>query len=391
MSAKNKKFLLYLVGILIFQEVFFRLVFPLPELSNFDRASYIAGAENGKVFAPYRDNKWYWQSALDTNHRFIHQLNQYGFRDSEWKVEKPTSKKRILFIGDSFLEGIMAAQNETITAGFNDADKLNQYETMNLGIMGVGISSYLKLINHANSTFKPDAICILLYSNDLSSKNPIVSNHHFIPKYYSFLKPRLIELLSQFKNGENINSAFGAKEKSFLPTMKDFNFPWKNREDILIKNTTVEVTTSISEGKTNPFKVNQILRERKGLLARPKLDELFNALAELKASGVKVVVGYIPARHQVTNYYYQFDKQFCTQCPQQLDLTTSEFNQHQGLLAYTCQKNELPIIDFTQRLRAEEAIGNHLYWNYDDHMKGKGYLMLGELLYSKIAEEIEIN
>jgi len=29
-------------------------------------------------------------------------------------------------------------------------------------------------------------------------------------------------------------------------------------------------------------------------------------------------------------------------------------------------------------IKTEEARGNHLYWDYDDHMRGSSYLMMGE-------------
>jgi hypothetical protein len=386
MSSKLKSGLLFLVVLLVFQEIILRIVFPIPELSNFDRANYIPGTEKGMKFPFYRNSKWVWESELDTNHQFVHQLNQYGFRDDEWKTEKPTDKKRILIIGDSFTEGIMAEQDQTVKSGFIQKDKDGAYKVLNLGIMGVGMNSYLRLATDAISIFKPDVVCLLLYSNDISNKKPIIPNDQLVAEKYNYFTPRLLEIYRQIQGDSPIPFRFDWKKKSFLPSIKEKNFPWFGREELMVKHTTNEVRNAMVEGKVNPFKLNQILREKAGLLNQPQLEEAFNYLKKLEQEqDVQFLIAYIPARHQVTNYYYQFDKAFCKKdCPEQLDLTVLAYNQHQKYLENLCKNNQLDFINFTSTIQTEESKNQHMYWNYDDHMKGKGYLLLGNHLYDKV-------
>ena len=40
-------------------------------------------------------------------------------------------------------------------------------------------------------------------------------------------------------------------------------------------------------------------------------------------------------------------------------------------------------IDLTPTVKRAEDSSNHLYWSYDDHMRGKGYLLLGNALWEK--------
>lgn len=383
MKSKFGKYLVYFFSVLLFQELVFRTLFPLPELSNFDRAKYIAGNKEGKNYAFYRNSNWYWQSELDTAHKFVHHLNKYGFRDSEWKVKKEAKKKRVLFIGDSFLEGVMAEQNQTITEGFKSADKEQKFEVMNGGIMGVGISSYLQLMSDAIPTFKPDVVCMVLYANDLTSKKIRLPSSLFVPKEYNPLTPRLVELIIQLKKGKPIPTVFNASEKPFLPSIKDNNFPWLDKESILVLNTTAKVKNSIVDGETNPFKVNQILRSQKGLIQTPELDQLFDFMVEMrKIYATKFIVSYIPARHQITNYYYQFDKEFCVlKCPEKLDLTTDKYNQHQNYLKDICIQREVPFLDLSSPLKKLEQSKEHIYWKYDEHMKGNYYLLIGKELH----------
>jgi hypothetical protein len=386
MSSTLKNGILFLLVLLIFQEIILRLAFPIPELSNFDRANYIPGTEKGLTFPFYRNSKWIWESELDTNYQFEHELNRYGFRDEEWKTEKSSYKKRILVIGDSFTEGIMAEQDQTIKSGFKQKDTEDLYEILNLGIMGVGMNSYLKLTTDAISIFKPDIVCLLLYSNDLTDKKPIIPENQLVAQKYNYFTPRLLEIYRQIKNGSPIPFRFNWKKKSFLPAMTNKSFPWYGRENVLLEHTVKEVRNSMIEGKTNPFKLNQILREKDGLLKQPHFEKAFDYFRKItETNNVELVIGYIPARHQVTNYYYQFEKSFCKKdCPDQLDLTVAQYNQHQNYLENLSAINDFEFLNFTTLIKTEESRNHHLYWDYDDHMKGIGYLLLGNQLYEKV-------
>ena len=95
--------LVYLLVILLFQEVLFRWLFPLPELRDFNRSNYMHPPRGVAEIAPLRYECHTFQSYPDTVYRFAHHLNGYGFRDKEWRVKKKKGKKRIVFIGDSFV------------------------------------------------------------------------------------------------------------------------------------------------------------------------------------------------------------------------------------------------------------------------------------------------
>ncbi|MCB0600659.1 MAG: hypothetical protein KDC28_05505 [Saprospiraceae bacterium] len=106
----------YFIAIAVVQELLFRICFPLPEIKNLNRIDLDVNVlqETHRIYQ--RDQDWYWQSALDTEALFVHRMNQYGFRDQEWCVTKPHDVRRILMIGDSFVEGVMASQDQTIPA-----------------------------------------------------------------------------------------------------------------------------------------------------------------------------------------------------------------------------------------------------------------------------------
>lgn len=374
---------------MVFQEVVFRMAYPIPELSNFDRANYLPGTEKGTKYAFYRNSNWFWESSLDTNHQFVHELNQYGFRDREWKIEKDSDQKRVMLIGDSFLEGVMAEQSETIVEHFRKKDEKETFDLMNMGIMGTGISSYLKIIADAAPVFNPDIVCLVLYSNDITSEELKLPSKSFTPQYFNSFKPRGLELLVQHMEGNPIHSRFNFKQNAFLPSIKEKTFPWYGKEEVLLNMVSKEVRNSMVLGKMNPFLVNQVLREKVGLLKQANLDTVFEFISNYsKESNTEFVVCYVPLRHQVTQHYYPYEKSCCKQCPDSLDMTEIPYKQHQSYLKAICSDYQIDFIDYTPLVEQEELNQNYLYWNYDGHMNSKGYRLIGESLFEELSLKV---
>ena len=66
-----------------------------------------------------------------------------------------------------------------------------------------------------------------------------------------------------------------------------------------------------------------------------------------------------------------------------MDLTQPAYQIHRTMLSSNCSSLGIPFYDLTGLVKKEEDSGNHLYWHYDDHMRGEGYLMLGEAIFDQ--------
>jgi hypothetical protein len=64
-----------------------------------------------------------------------------------------------------------------------------------------------------------------------------------------------------------------------------------------------------------------------------------------------------------------------------MDLTQEKYQIHAKMLDKNCNDLGIPYLNLTSQVKTEEEKGNHLYWDYDDHMRGKGYVMMGESLF----------
>lgn len=382
---KVAKIAAYIICVFLFQEMIVRFCFPIPELSNFDRTTYMSINPNSTDSGFMRNVQRTWVSIPDTDAVFTHDMNLYGFRDAEWAVAKEAGKKRALFIGDSFVEGVMAAQDQTIPEGFKNAAGASEYEVLNGGMCGTAMISYLQLAADAIPIFKPDVAFLCLYSNDLGQTWPDIPTVNLTEEYFDWYMPRAVEVLSQSSMNRNIRFRWQNATIPYLMPIPDAGNPWSTQLERYEPHVKAEYAELMKEGKFNPFRVNAFYDEEIYFKQQPKtLDAIFYFVSLCQKNGVEPVVVYIPSRNQVTKHYYQYERNFCTElCPDNMDLTTRAYQTHQRFITKQCRSNEVQFINLAPTIKAEEERGNHLFWNYDEHMRGKGYLLLGQTIWEE--------
>jgi len=388
MFNKSLKIFLYLLAIFIFQEMVFRIAFPLPEINNLDRINYINWHPDNNKTNYLRDQNWYWQSEPDTQAIFKHYMNRYGFRDDEWLVKKKEGKLRVIFIGDSFVEGLMANQDETITAGFKNADIEQDYEVFNAGMLGMGLNSYLQLLADLIPVYMPDAVFFCIYANDLGQIEPAIPELYLEPELYLWYKPRLLELITQLMSNGPVLSRWNNSFEPFFPGIPSISNPWMEKEEELKVHVNPVLAEAMMNGKLNPYRVNGLCKEERNFNRIPRMGETIPFIKYFcNKFDVEPVVVYIPSRSQVTKHYYQFDKEMCmVDYYDSIDLTTPGYQLYQHFVAQQCQTYNVQLIDLSEVVKEKEDNGEHLYWNYDEHMRADGYLFLGETIWNQWQE-----
>lgn len=386
---KSGKWLSILISLLVFlilQEVVLRMAFPLPELRNFNRITYQILDPIGEDGPGYlRNINMTWSSSLDTSTAFTHAFNTYGYRDKEWKVKKKEGEKRIFFVGDSFVEGMMAPQNERMTESFLRAAEANGqfYDVFNCGMMGIGLNEYIKFLVDAVPIFKPDEVFLVLYANDIPFQRPYEPSVPLVAEYQNPLKPRVLEVIDQMGTKAPIPFAWNKETRPFHEPVPAPGNPWTYNSPQLSKQVSERIAREMRLGKFNFFRTNWILEEEKFLKSAPEISQKLQFIRDfLSRQESKLTVFYIPSRSQVTDFYYQFERQAClVNCPDYLSLTGERYQLHRRVLASESEKLGFIFHDLTELVKKEEDQGNHLYWDYDDHMRGKGYRMLGQAIF----------
>ncbi len=380
---KKIGFVLYIGFVLFTIELVLRYLFPLPEVLNFNRSNYQLKELDPENTAFLRNQNAFWSSRLDTNVDFIHALNEYGFRDDSWKLKKDKNKRRILFIGDSFTEGVMANQSQTIPETFKKLGN-SSFEVFNMGMVGVGWNTYIKLLSDAVPLFKPDEVMIFFYANDMPKGNFNSINSNFTPENICFWKPHLLNIHKEYQESRPTPFRFIKGNSGFLKSFPSKANPWTFNESNLSPHVSKRVKEVMKKGQFNYYRINWILKEEKGLKQSVSfLEPLRELHVFLKHYDCTLSIVYIPSRSQISNQYYSFEKECClVKCPDSLSLMDSIYNTHQQIIKSSCRQLGVPFLDLTSFVRREDSSGDHLYWNFDDHFRGKTYELVGEKVYN---------
>jgi len=115
-----------------------------------------------------------------TQRRFLVHQNQFGLRGpDDMQLKKRAGRKRVLVLGDSYVWGIAASQDELFTNpmvhGTND-------ELINCGVSGYGTDQEYLFYLRTGQRFEVDQVVLVL-----TPYNDVTNN--LAPEQYSYLKP----------------------------------------------------------------------------------------------------------------------------------------------------------------------------------------------------------
>jgi hypothetical protein len=375
---------LYLVGLLVFQEAFFRWLFPLPELDGFNRVRYMPLGVSAAAPQPVRSLRLVYDSAPD-HARSVHRLNYYGFRGRDWTVARRPGVTRVLFVGSSFVEGALAAERQTLPAVFERAaaGAGGRVEALNLGINAADWTHYDGMITDAVPAFRPDVVVLVL-----SPIAYLVRQEDVVPRAPAVFArtpgrvPRLAVLAGMLARGEMLPLRWPLRSARVYQPVPDPNNPWTGNERDLAQAVEPFIADAILRGTFNPYRsgFNGHLAR---VLATPSdfSGELARLGGLVAAQGASLLVAYVPDRAQVSTWYTRFEKSYNLQHPEFVDLTQPAFQVNTRLLEEGCRRLGIPFVDLTPAVRREEDAGRHLYWDYDDHFRPEGYELLGKELW----------
>ncbi len=368
------------------QEAALRLVFPLPEVRGFNRALYMNAPGQAHQEHGIRSMDLVWESQPD-GARFPMGLNAYGFRGAAPRVAPDPDRTRVLFVGDSFVEGVMAADDETLPQGFARAAERADHsvEAVNLGISGISLHEYVQLVPDATALFQPQAVVLVLFANDFLGYPPGHQAREFEP--WPRTKPRALDLLALVRSGEPLPMRWSVKEHAFhSPAPSPGNF-WSGKEDELRAQAQPEIAQAILDGRFNPFRVGGARCLEEPLRQPPNVQPTIADLAgKVRERGASLYVAYVPDRSLVTDHYQRFEATMSAPDAEPYDFEAPRYQVQRRALARSCERAGVPFLDLTPVIKAEEDAGNHLYWDYDDHLRGEGYLLCGQAIHDLWSE-----
>jgi len=380
-KARYLSFVL-LAGVLALCEWVSRIIFPIPAFEQFNRVAYSPTYSNiaKSANAYLRNDSFVIESEPDAI-RAVYDLNLYGFRDRDWPVRGDA--RRVMFVGDSFVEGYLADESHTIPKGFEAAAAAanGPVEALNFGVTGAGLEEYGQLILDAVPLFQPQDVVLVLYANDLPHgdfdpagmiSTPFNASNRFLP--------RTLDVARRAARGERVALAWHRSPVPYFVPVPNPGNPWTALE-FLYSFVEPKFAAAMKAGRMNPFLTNEINVLYRFLVIPVDVKPFLGAMKDfLDRNNARLFVVYIPARHQVTTEYREFAKSFCAE-DKLYDLTGEAYQVHAAALRRASEELQVPFMDLTAHLREREAGGERMYLRYDGHFTSDTYVETGEQIF----------
>ncbi len=351
-----------------------------------------------------------------------YQINSMGMRDREHDFTKHTDRTRILFVGDSYTEGVGVEQNETYPYLLQELSG-GKYTCFNAGIRATCPSNaYFRIKKYIERINSIDAVVLQLFTNDIHDDRYFTdlyhvqyerdtkqikrssfsqSQHLFLrlmgPFAYSFRKTNLYLLLAKLKNVTQTNEPFS---KSFDTKTADRVYELYMSDNILLERKTIDentteltfpITSKQTLSKTSnkelwklagklAIKMNLDVVEKHAFDSRPlktvrknqnkyalSLNYLDGVLQLCKKNGITLFVYCIPVLINANNSWVEPYSSWC-------------------------HENGIPMF-FPAEALYEQAMNNNtpMYYVFDYHMTKEGHRVVAQQLQGFLSEHLEAN
>jgi len=371
-------------------EIVFRAVFPAPEVRNFNRILFTplghlaAGTAGRGRRAPLRNVRVTWASDPD-GVEFEHTLNLYGFRGPDFEIAKTPERRRVVFIGDSIVEGVGVADAATLPAVYQELAG-DGVEVINLGVSASNLFGYLRLARVAVPLLEPDVVIVVLYANDLPVA-PYDDGPETAPPQPVARRawmPRALDAMAGLLTGDTPALFYHRGPFPFFRPVPHPSNPLSGAPEGDAADVDSAVLAAMKAGRFNghlrdaAHRAERRLREPLGWRTGggPELLEIRDLV---RAHAGRLVVAYVPMHVAVSDHYRSawnaLGRPF--EAP---TLTTHEFRAQAASVASFAARLKLPFVDFTAAIERVEAEGERLYLAYDSHMNERGYALLARVL-----------
>ena len=303
-------------GSLLIAEVLLRFLVPLPEVRDFERFDYVTQNQEPRSIA----NKvtWWWSSV--DGQSFKHHQNLYSFRDVTWPLAPAErNRSRVLFLGDSFVEGFGASDDDTIPRRFALETQLLDVKTepLNMGVGGFGLIEYLAIAGDAVPLFRPDAVIVVIYVNDLFRPPVGEEIDQVVSRGLSLenpLAPRIHYVLRRRRRGLHVPLRTHRDQSNSPKPLS--SAAWKSREKQIDRFVDPEIASAMKRGEINPAVTNHLARTERQLRLQPDIRHWLGAVRDVVASGgATLSIVYIPSLNQVTDNYLPQQRRLSAQIP----------------------------------------------------------------------------
>ncbi len=317
-------------------------------------------------------------------------VNSLGMRDQEYAIAKPPGVRRIVVLGDSFVEGWQLPLEKNFTKllekQFNQSGS-TRYQVLNMGVSGYNLAQYyLKLANDVEQ-YQPDMVIMVVYlGNDIIDTVPGLGFERHDKPTYTLNNGQLV-----LHPPDPKGICEGCQKPSGL-------LQWVREHSALfqlVKRSTMVRWALVALGQGELLHMSDAIKQTAQLRTQysPEMEDAF-AVSELllkqsdtlaKSWGVPLLVVLAPDRDQLNDASFS---RYLAAYPA-LQAYEFEIDKPQRLLLGYCEENGIQCFDLSPALREAVAKGVKPYYTYYDvHWNEEGHRIASGALYPLIVDRL---
>jgi hypothetical protein len=304
-------------------------------------------------------------------------FNALGLRGDEVASEKKPGVPRILFLGDSFVEGKQVGETEVLTQVMERMGKSagHPVEVINAGVAGYGTAEEYRLWQKLGQSLDPDIVILGFYPNDV--RNNVDRD------LIEMVPGRPIQVKNPYENGVSVMYKF----RKFFASRSHLYMLLKLAKRQVLKEETPR-RRHHNQGAYTDLKVDQKLEaedvfttQRNPAVARGwsvTLALLGEMKEQVEATGARFMVVLFPTRFQV-------DDALWSAHAARLGINTKKFDlmKPQKNFKGWSERVGVPVLDLIEPFK-ERNDSNTFYHDIDAHWNAEGHHLAAEMIVQEL-------
>jgi lysophospholipase L1-like esterase len=368
-----------------------------------------------RMFFPVSDFFWQWDPAIGMKlvpgkqgraiQRGIFdtpvQVNSVGFRDRDHAVQKPEGTRRVVLLGDSFLEALQVPFEHSLTPQLESRLQAAKgpMEFINLSVSGTGTAREYLALREYGLQYKPDLVLLFFVGNDVSDNSQKLKGLPYLPYPRTTPDGELMRDEAgrpEFTPFADQTSRLGAVTGIFRDHVKSYRFlretvdnsPGLNRllYKLRLVSTAPETVNAPTGDNFGFYEIYRVEPKPAWAEAWRLTEEMMLAARDLaSANHAKFGVVLIPA-------YWEVDSQRWAEVQAQLPAMTKtavDLELPSKRLTTFLTAHDVPVINLLPEFRARAAGLPALYLRSDAHWTVDGHKLAADLLAGPVASLLE--
>jgi hypothetical protein len=317
-----------------------------------------------------------WWTQEDREFRVPIRINSRGLRDLDRPYEKPPGIRRVLLLGDSFIEALQVPLEQTLARRL-ESRLGSSVEVINAGVSSYGTASQLMFLREEGLRYDPDLVLLAFYAgNDVKNNSPTLEDV-LTPVYDE--KGELIRV-----QAPSIGN--GSRPRGWRESLESYRYA---RELLLRSRLGGELRVLGLVPSAGP----RVTPERDGIptdyyVYAPEPDAewasawehterlLARMRSEVEAAGRAFAAVVVPSRYEI---YPEWWQETIAARPAMASRRWDVPGPGQRIARW-CEIRSVACLDLSTGLRAEAGERERLYFHHDGHWTARGHDVVARLI-----------